>query len=172
MGLGDRQRVALGLALDRGRFSLADFEAHVPDASRRTLQREIQRLIDLGLLVRTGATTDVIYRPAEELIPPERAREGRLSGPHEILRAKFREAFDVERLHSSEGRRDVVTELEVAVQSWVEEKGELEATRLASLPTRYLLAVACKASERVAERASRLAGLARDIGTRDDRPLL
>lgn len=172
MGLGDRQRVALGLALDRGRFSLADFQIHVPAASRRTLQREIERLIDLGLLVRTGATTDVVYLPAEGLIPPERAREGRRSSPREILRAKFREVFDVERRHSGEGRRDVVTELEVAVQSWMEEKGEDVVSRLAFLPTRYLLAVACKSSERVAERASRLAGLARDIGTGDDRPLL
>lgn len=60
--LNDRQRLALGHALERGAITLQDFQELVPDGARRTLQRDLAGLVEAGLLVAEGATRNLSYR--------------------------------------------------------------------------------------------------------------
>jgi Fic family protein len=53
-GLSDRQALALGCALDEGRLTIQDFEALAPGVNRRTLQRDLKSLVELGLLEERG----------------------------------------------------------------------------------------------------------------------
>ena len=62
--LNDRQRLALGHALEHGAITLQDYQALVQDGARRTLQRDLGRLVDAGLLVPEGATRSLVYRLA------------------------------------------------------------------------------------------------------------
>ncbi len=64
-GLSERQRAALGVALELGRLTVRDLQALYPETSRRTLQRELKALVELGLLVQEGATNRLYYRLME-----------------------------------------------------------------------------------------------------------
>jgi len=54
-GLSDRQALALGGVLDEGRLTIVDFEALCPGVNRRTLQRDLKSMVDLGLLSERGS---------------------------------------------------------------------------------------------------------------------
>jgi len=62
-GLSARQAKALSHVLEHGALTLQDFTAMCPDVDRRTLQRDIGRLVKIGLLVAEGATNRRVYRP-------------------------------------------------------------------------------------------------------------
>lgn len=60
--LNERQAIAVRLLLDETAFDIRTLEAHLPDVSRRTLQRDLAGLEAKGLLVREGETNNLIYR--------------------------------------------------------------------------------------------------------------
>ena len=59
--LNPRQARALHFLLEHDRMHIRDLEARCPNVNRRTLQRDLQKMEDLGLLVRTGAARQVLY---------------------------------------------------------------------------------------------------------------
>ena len=61
--LSERQALALGYVLERGKITIGDFQELCPDAHRRTLQRDLKILVDEGLLFRRGSTNQVEYFP-------------------------------------------------------------------------------------------------------------
>lgn len=76
-GLSDRQALALGLAIEHERLSIQDFEALCPGATRRTLQRDLEAMVEKGLLVERGAgPTDPTRhdRLAEAVLEPRTER--------------------------------------------------------------------------------------------------
>jgi Fic family protein len=60
--LSERQRAALGHALEHGGLTIQDYEVLYPDVSRRTLQRELRVMVEKGLLFPEGATNKLYYR--------------------------------------------------------------------------------------------------------------
>ena len=60
--LSDRQRAALGWVLERGRLAIHDFESLCPGVSRRSLQRDLRAMVEMGLLSPEGATNRLSYR--------------------------------------------------------------------------------------------------------------
>jgi len=60
--LSERQRIALGYALEHGGLTIKDYVALCPDVTRRTLQRELKGMVEKGLLVAEGATNRLRYR--------------------------------------------------------------------------------------------------------------
>lgn len=66
--LSERQRMALGHALEKGGLTLQDLQTVMPDVARRNLQRDLAGLVEKGLLVPDGATRRLVYRlSAKEL---------------------------------------------------------------------------------------------------------
>ena len=63
--LSERQALALGYVLERGKLTIGDFQELFPDAHRRTLQRDLRILVDEGLLLRLGSTNQVEYFPGQ-----------------------------------------------------------------------------------------------------------
>jgi Fic family protein len=61
LALSARQERALGHVLEHGRLTIADFQAQIPQVSRRTLQRDLKVLVDKGLLVRREGTNRLEY---------------------------------------------------------------------------------------------------------------
>ncbi len=59
--LTDRQTIALRRVLERGGVAIGEFERLCPGIHRRTLQRDLRRLVDRGLLVRRGSTNRIEY---------------------------------------------------------------------------------------------------------------
>jgi Fic family protein len=59
--LSDRQRIALGQLLETGRLTIQDFEALCPTVNRRTLQRDLQGMVEKGLLTTEGQTNRLEY---------------------------------------------------------------------------------------------------------------
>ena len=59
-----RQRFALELATQMASFRIEDFEAKCPGVHRRSLQRDLQALIEKHLLEAEGGTNRLIYRAA------------------------------------------------------------------------------------------------------------
>lgn len=59
--LNARQSMALSFLLDRGEMHIRDLGALCPNVTRRTLQRDLQKLEDLGLIDRTGAARQSLY---------------------------------------------------------------------------------------------------------------
>lgn len=43
-------------------LTIQDFEGLCPDVNRRSLQRDLKVMIDMGLLTSEGATNNFIYR--------------------------------------------------------------------------------------------------------------
>lgn len=59
--LSNREKGAIELALDQNGLSIKEFQLLFPETSKRTLQRELKHLFDLGLLKAKGATNDRRY---------------------------------------------------------------------------------------------------------------
>lgn len=60
-GLNKRQALAVEALLERGELGIGDFEALVPGVHRRTLQRDLQGLVERGVAVSSGAARAVRY---------------------------------------------------------------------------------------------------------------
>lgn len=60
--LSDRQAKAIGHILEHGSLTIQDFEGLCPDVNRRSLQRDLKIMLDMGLLVSQGATNKLAYR--------------------------------------------------------------------------------------------------------------
>lgn len=56
--LSERQTLLVGALIERGSLTLAEAEHLLPDVARRTVQRDLKRLAQLGLLIEVGAATD------------------------------------------------------------------------------------------------------------------
>lgn len=52
--LNARQALLVGALVERGVMTLADAERLLPDVARRTVQRDLKRLVEVGLVVETG----------------------------------------------------------------------------------------------------------------------
>ena len=63
--LSDRQARALAHILEHGSLTIKDFEGLCPDVNRRSLQRDLKTMVDLGLIVTEGETHQLCYRLAE-----------------------------------------------------------------------------------------------------------
>lgn len=61
-GLSDRQAGALAHLLVQGGLTIQDFQRLFPDVHRRTLQRDLKSMIDMGLLIGEGETNNLVYR--------------------------------------------------------------------------------------------------------------
>jgi len=61
-GLSERQRLALGHAMERGGLTIQDCEGLFPGVSRRTPQRELRAMAEKGLLRPEGVTKGRTYR--------------------------------------------------------------------------------------------------------------
>jgi Uncharacterized conserved protein len=59
--LSKREKEAIEQALDQNGLSIKELQLLFPDTSKRTLQRELKHLLDLGLLKVEGATNDRCY---------------------------------------------------------------------------------------------------------------
>lgn len=64
-GLSDRQAKAVGHILEHGSLTIQDFERLCPKVNRRSLQRHLKKMLDIGLLVTEGETHHLLYRLAE-----------------------------------------------------------------------------------------------------------
>ncbi len=63
--LSDRQAKALGHILEHGSLTIQDFERLCPNVNRRSLQRDLKAMVDMGLLVSEGSTNKLVYRMKE-----------------------------------------------------------------------------------------------------------
>lgn len=59
--LSKREKEALEQALDEKGFSIKEFQLLFPETSKRTLQRELKHLLEIGLLKVEGSTNDRRY---------------------------------------------------------------------------------------------------------------
>jgi len=66
-GLSDRQALALGLVLDQGRLTIQELEALCPETNRRTLQRDLREMVEMGLLATEGQTNRLQYLAGKRL---------------------------------------------------------------------------------------------------------
>jgi DeoR/GlpR family transcriptional regulator of sugar metabolism len=53
-GLNERQAILVGALLERGSLTLAEAERLLPDVVRRTVQRDLKRLAEVGLVSEIG----------------------------------------------------------------------------------------------------------------------
>lgn len=60
--LSERQGEALAYLLEHGSIAIQEYEALCPQFDRRTLQRDLRRLVEKGLLISEGATNKLVYR--------------------------------------------------------------------------------------------------------------
>ncbi|MBW2264440.1 MAG: Fic family protein, partial [Deltaproteobacteria bacterium] len=65
-GLSERQSRALLHVLDHGSLTIKDFERLCPDVNRRSLQKDLKKLGESGLLVAEGETHNLLYRLGEK----------------------------------------------------------------------------------------------------------
>jgi len=63
--LSERQAKALGHILEHGSLTIQSFERLCPEVNRRSLQRDLKVMVDVGLLVTEGETHHLLYRLAE-----------------------------------------------------------------------------------------------------------
>lgn len=61
-GLNERQGSALRFLMENGKLTIQDYAALYPNATRRTLQRDLKELQDKGLIAAHGATNRLEYR--------------------------------------------------------------------------------------------------------------
>jgi len=59
--LNQRQARALHFLFDHDDMHIRDLEARCPNVSRRTLQRDLQKMESLGLIDRRGAARQALY---------------------------------------------------------------------------------------------------------------
>lgn len=60
--LSKRQAKVLGYILEHDGLTIRDFEGLFPEVNRRSLQRDLKNMVDIGLLVTEGATNRLVYR--------------------------------------------------------------------------------------------------------------
>lgn len=60
--LNERQGLALEHMMEQGQLAIQEYEKLCPQVNRRTLQRDLQKMIDAGLLTSQGATNQRIYQ--------------------------------------------------------------------------------------------------------------
>ena len=60
--LNERQCAALRFLMEHAAMSIQDYVGLCPDASRRSLQRDLKELLDKGLIEARGATNRLEYR--------------------------------------------------------------------------------------------------------------
>ena len=60
-GLSPRQALALGHVLERGSLTIRDYERLCPEVNRRTLQRDLKKLVEEGLIFPKGETHNLEY---------------------------------------------------------------------------------------------------------------
>ncbi|PTL37226.1 cell filamentation protein Fic [Candidatus Methylomirabilis limnetica] len=63
--LSERQAKAIGHILEHGSLTIQGFERLCPEVNRRSLQRDLKVMVDVGLLVTEGETHHLLYRLAE-----------------------------------------------------------------------------------------------------------
>jgi Fic family protein len=63
--LSDRQAKAIGHILEHGSLTIQDFEGLCPEVNRRSLQRDLKTMVDIGLLASEGSTNRLVYRMKE-----------------------------------------------------------------------------------------------------------
>ena len=56
---------AIGHILEHGSLTIQDFERLCPDVNRRSLQRDLRAMVEMGLLVSEGSTNKLVYRMKE-----------------------------------------------------------------------------------------------------------
>ncbi|MDO9693804.1 MAG: Fic family protein [Candidatus Latescibacteria bacterium] len=61
-GLSDRQAGALAHLLEQGGLTIQDYQHLFPGVHRRTLQRDLKSMIDMGLVIGEGETNNLVYR--------------------------------------------------------------------------------------------------------------
>jgi len=61
-GLSDRQAKAIDHILEYGSLTIQDFERLCPKVNRRSLQRDLKKMVDGGLLTTEGETHNLLYR--------------------------------------------------------------------------------------------------------------
>ncbi|MEI6242952.1 MAG: Fic family protein, partial [Chlamydiota bacterium] len=59
--LSEREKIALEYALNSQELTIQQFQLLCPETSKRTLQRELKNLIDLGLLQMVGSGNERHY---------------------------------------------------------------------------------------------------------------
>jgi len=64
-GFSERQAKALEYIQEHGSLTTQDFERLCPEVNRRSLQRDLKAMADLGLLGSEGATNQLVYRMKE-----------------------------------------------------------------------------------------------------------
>ncbi len=60
--LSERQALALGHILQEGNLTIQAYERLCPEINRRSLQRDLKKMVDEGLLVSEGATNKLVYQ--------------------------------------------------------------------------------------------------------------
>ena len=60
-GLSERQALALGHVMEGAKLTIQELEQLCPGVNRRTLQRDLQGLIEKGLLAAEGHTNRLEY---------------------------------------------------------------------------------------------------------------
>jgi hypothetical protein len=61
-GLSGRQAKAIEHILEHGSLAIQDFERLCPEVNRRTLQRDLKKMVEGGLLLTEGETHNLLYR--------------------------------------------------------------------------------------------------------------
>jgi predicted HTH transcriptional regulator len=61
-GLSGRQTKAIEYILEHGSLTIQDYERLCPEVDRRTLQRDLKKMIEGGLLMTEGETHNLLYR--------------------------------------------------------------------------------------------------------------
>jgi hypothetical protein len=61
-GLSNGQAQALDQLLEWGSLTIQNFQRLCPEASRRSLQRDLRGMVRTGLLMSEGATNKLVYR--------------------------------------------------------------------------------------------------------------
>jgi Fic family protein len=61
-GLNDRQAKALGYIIRNGKLTIQDFVVLCPQVNRRSLQRDLKKMIDIKLIAGEGSTNQLVYR--------------------------------------------------------------------------------------------------------------
>jgi predicted HTH transcriptional regulator len=65
LDLSESQSQIYDLVVNRGSMTRSDLEARFTDRSLRSIQRDLQVLVELGLIITSGATRSLRYHPAE-----------------------------------------------------------------------------------------------------------
>ena len=58
----ERQNKALNYLLEHGALTIKEYESICPEINRRTLQRELKQMIELGAIQGEGATNQLVYK--------------------------------------------------------------------------------------------------------------